>query len=332
MLPAKKKEEGGHWGQHQPEKQQIRGQEREGAEETPPVFSFNAYIGLPNEGNTCFLNSLLQCLYLTPEFRDKLSQSENNCGKTLSAVEDIFNALEKKDRQNVTTRKLTTNLGLKRFKQQDVPEVFLLLLNKLDEELWNGSHFKELYGSTMVSLTECIQCGTKEALDMGCNVILRLPVSSVRNGEECWSVTDALEHFLRSSEMKGEDQMYCSYCMEKTDATLRQSLTSLPRILVVQLKRFEFSFYEQRFVKMKNEMHINTTLEVPYETTSQKDKMSYDLFAICDHYGGFKSGHYSALIKPEKNGKWFHFNDSSVTVISDPENRTSCWYNDDLVR
>ncbi|XP_069069985.1 ubiquitin carboxyl-terminal hydrolase 12A-like isoform X1 [Pleurodeles waltl] len=285
--------------------------------------NFTTYFGLQNEGNTCFLNSLLQCLYLTPEFK-KLSRCESECGETLSEIKKIFNALQKK--KSVSTSKLAACLGLKPFKQQDVPEVFHLLLNKLDHELSNGLLFKKLYESTMVSLTECTQCVKKDGLHIGCNiVILPLPVSSLRNGEQCCSVTDALEHFLRSSEMKGENQMYCSDCREKTDATLRQALTRLPRILVVQLKRFDFSFYEQRFVKLDNAMHINTTLEVPCEMELQKDKKSYDLFAICDHYGGFKSGHYSAIIKPEENDKWFRFDDSIVTSeeILDPEREKS---------
>ena len=34
--------------------------------------SSSGYVGLSNQGATCYLNSLLQCLYMTPEFRHAL--------------------------------------------------------------------------------------------------------------------------------------------------------------------------------------------------------------------------------------------------------------------
>lgn len=37
----------------------------------PPRESFN-YVGLVNQAMTCYLNSLLQALYMTPEFRNAL--------------------------------------------------------------------------------------------------------------------------------------------------------------------------------------------------------------------------------------------------------------------
>merc|ERR1719295_1865745 len=43
----------------------------------PEIANFNnrsssGYVGLSNQGATCYLNSLLQCLYMTPEFRHAL--------------------------------------------------------------------------------------------------------------------------------------------------------------------------------------------------------------------------------------------------------------------
>jgi len=34
------------------------------------VYSFAGYVGLVNQAMTCYLNSLLQTLYMTPEFRN----------------------------------------------------------------------------------------------------------------------------------------------------------------------------------------------------------------------------------------------------------------------
>jgi ubiquitin C-terminal hydrolase len=41
----------------------------------------------------------------------------------------------------------------------------------------------------------------------------------------------------------------------------------------------------------------------------------YDLYAICNHTGGFGGGHYFAHIK-NANGKWYSFNDSNIKELT----------------
>ena len=36
------------------------------------IFLFLGYVGLVNQSMTCYLNSLLQALYMTPEFRNAI--------------------------------------------------------------------------------------------------------------------------------------------------------------------------------------------------------------------------------------------------------------------
>jgi ubiquitin carboxyl-terminal hydrolase 47 len=40
------------------------------------VYYFADYVGLVNQAMTCYLNSLLQALYMTPEFRNALYKWE----------------------------------------------------------------------------------------------------------------------------------------------------------------------------------------------------------------------------------------------------------------
>ena len=46
------------------------------------------------------------------------------------------------------------------------------------------------------------------------------------------------------------------------------------------------------------------------------DKLEYELFSVLIHSGGASGGHYYAYIKSFANGKWYDFNDSSVSEIS----------------
>ena len=46
-----------------------------------------------------------------------------------------------------------------------------------------------------------------------------------------------------------------------------------------------------------------------------KDSYKYDLYGVCNHSGGVHGGHYTAFVK-NANNKWYHFNDTRVSEIS----------------
>ena len=46
-----------------------------------------------------------------------------------------------------------------------------------------------------------------------------------------------------------------------------------------------------------------------------KNTFIYELYGICNHSGSVYGGHYTSYVK-NANGKWYHFNDTSVTEIS----------------
>jgi len=47
-----------------------------------------------------------------------------------------------------------------------------------------------------------------------------------------------------------------------------------------------------------------------------KESYKYDLYGICNHMGNVNGGHYTAHVK-NMNGMWYNFNDSSVSPIND---------------
>jgi ubiquitin carboxyl-terminal hydrolase 47 len=56
--------------------------------------SITGYVGLVNQAMTCYLNSLLQALYMTPEFRNALYKWEFD-GTEAEAVKSIPYQLQK---------------------------------------------------------------------------------------------------------------------------------------------------------------------------------------------------------------------------------------------
>ena len=48
------------------------------------------------------------------------------------------------------------------------------------------------------------------------------------------------------------------------------------------------------------------------------DPIYYDLYAVSNHYGSLHGGHYTAFGYNSVLNKWYEFNDSSVSSVSDP--------------
>lgn len=49
----------------------------------------------------------------------------------------------------------------------------------------------------------------------------------------------------------------------------------------------------------------------------------YDLYAVSNHYGSLSFGHYTAYCKNSFTGKWYDFNDSSVSELDSSDDVVS---------
>ena len=46
----------------------------------------------------------------------------------------------------------------------------------------------------------------------------------------------------------------------------------------------------------------------------EKNSYVYDLYSVCNHSGSGMGGHYTSFVK-NANGKWYHYNDTSVSEV-----------------
>lgn len=42
---------------------------------------------------------------------------------------------------------------------------------------------------------------------------------------------------------------------------------------------------------------------------------TYELYAVVDHVGDLRGGHYTATIKSQDDDQWYNFSDTRVTVV-----------------
>ena len=73
----------------------------------------------------------------------------------------------------------------------------------------------------------------------------------------------------------------------------------------------------------KNQVLVDFPLEnldlTEYIKGYNKKDFVYDLYGICNHSGNVFGGHYTAFVK-NSNDKWNHFNDTNITEVRDTKN------------
>ncbi|CAG8835299.1 22608_t:CDS:2, partial [Cetraspora pellucida] len=97
---------------------------------------------------------------------------------------------------------------------------------------------------------------------------------------------------------------------------------SFPPVLRIQLNRFEYDMQKNTSVKINDrfEYPMETDLQSYLSSDSDKSKPhNYLLHGVIVHCGNSHEGNYYALLKPEKSGKWFKFDDVKVTPVTDKE-------------
>jgi len=122
------------------------------------------YVGLKNQGATCYMNSLLQVLYFTNMLRKAVykmpTESDDSQKSVALALQRVFHELQFLDKP-VGTKKLTKSFGwetLDSFMQHDVQEFLRVLLDKLESKMKQTcveGTIPRLFEGKMISYIRC---------------------------------------------------------------------------------------------------------------------------------------------------------------------------------
>uniref|UniRef100_A0A8D2LAP8 Ubiquitin carboxyl-terminal hydrolase n=1 Tax=Varanus komodoensis TaxID=61221 RepID=A0A8D2LAP8_VARKO len=133
------------------------------------------------------------------------------------------------------------------------------------------------------------------------------------------ALRDCIELFTTMETLGEHDPWYCPNCKKHQQATKKFDLWSLPRILVVHLKRFSYNRYWRDKLDTVVEFPIRDLNMSEFVCDPAASPYVYDLIAVSNHYGGMGVGHYTAYAKNKVNGKWYYFDDSSVSPASEEQ-------------
>ncbi|TYH07969.1 hypothetical protein ES288_A08G277700v1 [Gossypium darwinii] len=298
-------------------------------------------LGLRNLGNSCYLNSVLQCLTYTPPLANFCLRSQHSSSCDASASKKPrdcpFCILEA-----WITRSLTLDLTLDapskiqsclkifaehfRFGLQEDAHEFLryvidachntcLRLKKLrlkgsegggrEEAVNDNTVVKEIFGGALQSQVKCLGCGGESNK---VDEIMDISLDILNSG----SLKEAMHKFFQPEVLDGNNKYKCENCKKLMAARKQLSIRQAHNILVVQLKRFEgiFGGKINRPVTFEEVLVLSSFMC----KASQDPRPEYSLFGTIVHSGSSpESGHYYAYIK-DAMGRWYCCNDSFVSL------------------
>ena len=128
------------------------------------------------------------------------------------------------------------------------------------------------------------------------------------------NLVECLRYFSEEEQLKLGNEWYCSICKEHILAKKKIDLYYLPKILIINFKRFikESSQWEKNDDDI--DFPINNFNMKDLIIGPDKEHSIYDLFAVSQHYGSTGGGHYTAVCK--NDGNWYNYDDSSVIQTS----------------
>ncbi|XP_057457577.1 ubiquitin carboxyl-terminal hydrolase 8 isoform X2 [Lotus japonicus] len=143
--------------------------------------------------------------------------------------------------------------------------------------------------------------------------------------QESASLYKCLEAFLQEEPLGPDDMWYCPGCKEHRQASKKLDLWRLPEILVIHLKRFQYS----RYMKNKLETYVDFPVDnldlSAYIAHADDKSYKYTLYAVSNHYGSMGGGHYTAFVH-HGGDQWYDFDDSRVYPISKEKIKSSAAY------
>jgi ubiquitin carboxyl-terminal hydrolase 36/42 len=287
--------------------------------------------GLSNMGNTCFLNSVLQCLTYTPPLYNHLIAEDHKASCqvqgfcSMCELQRLVMRLTNPTTASIRPIPIIQNLKvfakhLRFGKQEDAHEFLRYFIDSLQKACLHGYPSKldvhskhttvihQIFGGYHRSQVKCLVCNkTSNTFDPLLDINLDI--------KGCSSILQALSRSIKVDSLDGDNKYACPFCKKMTRATKHLTIETLPNVLTIQLKRFEYnSIFGGKISKV---VTYPSALNMrPYMSETQGQDEWYQLYGVLVHFGfSCHSGHYYCYVK-NSNNIWYSMNDSMVTQVS----------------
>lgn len=276
------------------------------------------FVGLKNQGATCYMNSLLQSLYHLGYFRKAVyKMPTDRDSEKISiplALQRLFFRMQFSKRA-VSTTELTKSFGWSQqdsYTQHDIQELNRVLSDNLETKM-KGTEvegtIERLFKGEYENFIECVDI---EYTSKRNEAFYDIPLDV----KGCKDLYQSFDKYVEVEMLDG-DNKYQAEGHGLQAAKKGTLVKSFPKVLTIQLKRFEFDFYKEAMVKINDRLEFPTELELtkymPNDTQFDAPPI-YNLYAVLVHHGDVHGGHYYAFVKPRHDSEqWYKFDDSRVT-------------------
>ncbi|KAK2646741.1 hypothetical protein Ddye_021936 [Dipteronia dyeriana] len=288
--------------------------------------------GLENLGNTCFLNSVLQCLTYTEPLAAYLQSGkhQNSCHIAgfcaLCAIQKHVSRALQATGRIVAPKDLVLNLrcisrNFRISRQEDAHEYMVNLLESMHKcclpsgvpsespGAYEKSLVHKIFGGRLRSQVKCMQCSYcsnkfDPFLDLSLEII------------KAESVYKALTNFTAAEMLDGGEKQYqCQRCKQKVRALKQLTVHKAPYVLTVHLKRFRAHDPGQ---KIDKKVQFGATLDMkPFVSGSYEGDLKYTLYGVLVHHGwSTHSGHYYCFVRTS-SGMWYSLDDNRVVQVNE---------------
>ncbi|CAL9728180.1 hypothetical protein MOUN0_C04082 [Monosporozyma unispora] len=311
-------------------------------------------VGIHNQSNSCYINSIIQSLLGTTELIDSLlKMGSSNVIFHPSRANMISTSFNKVLRHMVdSSNKTKTPVSIEEFKmvcgnkcshfrgneQEDCAEFCQFLIDSLNEELkvTTNNNSSPIPNNRLPPADQ----NWLQYLSQNNSVITKLFVgqlNSVLHCQNCGTssttyetfsmlslptprvascnIMECLRQFFRPHNLGPSNQWNCTRCKRPTPSTQQLVLSKKPKVMIIQLKRFDNCLN-------KNNCFVQYPIILDQKYTAiqslTQDNSTYELYSVVCHKGSINNGHYTTYVNKGPNKGWIYFDDTVYRPVRIP--------------
>jgi len=279
-------------------------------------------VGFLNLGNTCYINSVLQC-FIYDELFQKTLQGSNilyDIIKHIDLNENSENLNIPYNLKKFIDYFISKKTWFKRYQQNDAHEFLTnfidLLCNNISfpipnhsdksaDSLWNSflinnnSESTRVYHGQLQTIVKCCKCNNNSITYEEFNTI-NLDVNTSGN------LTDFFMEYLKKESI---NDYYCDCCQCNVLSEKKTSLYRIPDRLIIVLKKYSIK-YKVQLEKLIIKESISGSIK------------NCKLTGIVSHTGNLHDGHYTTNVLVNDN--WYFIDDHNIFLndsinLNDPD-------------